>query len=122
MTYGYLASMTGLFLLRSVKLRLGFLVSSAIMCGVLVMTSSTTGDFVVIAATLAVPVLLLIAKLPRGFILAIAISAVLWIMAGLLGYLFWCAVTAADPTIPVRGMTFTARADIWPFLLGKRNL
>lgn len=117
MMYGYLASMTGLFLVRRLKMRLFFVVSSVIMCGLLVLTKSTTSESVVVSATFVLPVLLLIAKLPRGFILAIAISFVLWIVAAIFGYLVWCGITGANPMLPVRGMTFTARTDIWSFLL-----
>ena len=37
------------------------------------------------------------------------------------GYFAWCGLVNADPWLPMRGVTFTARTDLWSFVLGRRS-
>lgn len=71
----------------------------------------------VISAAIVMPVLVLIDKLPRRLILAIASIGILGVAAALLAYLAWCGTNDVDPMLPLRGATFTARTDIWSFVI-----
>jgi O-antigen ligase len=87
------------------------------MCLLLVATRSSTSQSVVLGATAVMPVLMLIARLPRSVIQAIAAVFVASIVLGVFGYLVYCGVTSYDPWLPFRGMTFTNRTDIWQFVI-----
>ena len=115
MMYGYLSSMMAIFLTRNRILQATLFVSSLVMVGLLIMTRSSTSESVVFGATALIPILLLIARLPGGMIRAVAALFVGTLVASLFGYLVWCGITGADPMLPLRGMTFTARTDIWSF-------
>lgn len=115
--YGILAAVPCMFLLRDRLWRLALAAGTAVMLGLLVATRSTTSQSVVIAAALGMPVLLAIARLPVRAIWAIVALVVLGGAAVAFGYLAWCAITGLDPWLPLRGVTFTARTDIWSFVL-----
>jgi O-antigen ligase len=116
MMYGCLAAVPCLLLLRW-RARACLLALIAMMAGVLVATRSTTSEALVIAAAAVMPVLLLIARLPRRVILAIAAVGALLPAAGLLAYLAWCGASGTDPLLPMRGATFSERNGIWLFVL-----
>jgi len=62
-------------------------------------------------------VLLAILRLPERARWAIAAASVALLATALFGYVAWCAVAADDPLRPLQGVTFSARTDIWSFLL-----
>jgi exopolysaccharide production protein ExoQ len=117
MMYGCLSTTSCIFLLRRRLWQIAFLLATAMMAALLVATRSTTSQSVVISAAVVMPILLLIAELPQRLILAVASVCVLFIAGSILGYLAWCAVTDVDPMLPLRGATFTARTDIWSFVI-----
>jgi O-antigen ligase len=65
------------------------------------------------------PVLLLIARMRRRTILAIAAVFILVLLLAALGYMVWCGVTGTDPMLPMRGVTFSSRTDLWTFEIGE---
>ena len=119
MMYGCLSTASCIFLLRRRLWQIGFLLATAMMAGLLVATRSTTSQSVVISAAVVMPILLLIAKLPQRLTLAVASVFVLFLTGSFVGYLAWCGITDVDPMLPLRGATFTARTDIWSFVIGE---
>jgi O-antigen ligase len=117
MMLGYLSSMTAIFLVKRRISKLFLLGTSAIMCLLLMATRSSTSQSVVAGATFVMPVIMLIATLPRSAIQAIAAVFVTMIVLGIFGFLLYCGFTSYDPWLPFRGMTFTARTDIWQFVI-----
>jgi len=115
--YGILAAVPCMFLLRGRLSRLALAGGTVLMLALLVATRSTTSQSVVIAAALGMPVLLVVARLPVRVIWAIVAMAVLGLVMAAFGYLAWCAITRLDPWLPMRGVTFTARTDIWSFVV-----
>jgi O-antigen ligase len=115
MMYGCLAAVPCIFLLRRRLWQIALGCSAVMMAALLVATRSTTSQSVVISATFVMPVLLLISRLPRRTILAIAAVFVLTLAAVSFAYLAWCGITGTDPMLPLRGATFTGRTDIWSF-------
>jgi O-antigen ligase len=93
--------------------------AAAMMAALLVATRSTTSQSVVLSAALVMPVLLLIGRLPRRAIWAIAAAFIFGLFAVAFAYLAWCGVSGTDPMLPLRGVTFTARTDIWSFVVGE---
>jgi O-antigen ligase len=121
--YGLLAAGPGLFLARARLWRAGIGAAMVLMAALLVLTRSTTSQSVVISAAFVMPVLVLIAKLPRRRILGIAAAAVLLVAGCAFAYLVWCAITGTALLYPLRNATFTGRTDIWAFTvreIGKR--
>jgi O-antigen ligase len=117
MMLGYLSAAPCLLLIRSWLWR-GFLVAGILlMLALLVATRSTTSESVVIAATFAMPALVVVSRFPRPVIIAIfgAIIGLIGLVA--LVYLIRCGATGLDPWLPLRGATFTARTDIWNFVV-----
>jgi O-antigen ligase len=119
MMYGYLAVVPCCFLVRRRLVRVLLALAAILICALLVASRSTTSQSVVISATFVMPLLLLIARLPRRMILACAAAVLLTVLAVAFGYLAWCAHTVTDPMLPMRGVTFTARTDLWTFVAGE---
>jgi O-antigen ligase len=119
MMYGCLSAVPCIFLLRRRLWKVALGCSAVMMAALLVATRSTTSQSVVISAAFVMPVLLLIARLPRRTIWAIAAVFVLVLLAVPFAYLAWCGITATDPWLPLRGATFTGRTDIWSFVVGE---
>jgi O-antigen ligase len=117
--YGCLAAVPCIFLVRRRFWKLVLAVASVMMAALLVATRSTTSQSVVISAAMVMPVLLLIGRLPRRAILAIAAVFVFVLLAVPFAYLAWCGATGTDPMLPLRHATFTGRTDIWSFVVGE---
>jgi exopolysaccharide production protein ExoQ len=117
MMYGCLAAVPCLFMLRSWLWRILIVAATVVMLVLLVATKSTTSESVVISAAFVMPLLLLIAKLPMRLIMAIVALFLLALVATALAYMAWCGATGTDPWLPMRGVTFTARTDIWSFVV-----
>jgi exopolysaccharide production protein ExoQ len=117
MMYGCLATVPCIFLMKRWVWKILLLLATLVMAGLLVATRSTTSQSVVISAAVVMPILVLIAKLPQRLIWAIASITTLGIATSLLAYLAWCGATDVDPMLPLRGATFTARTDIWSFVI-----
>ena len=125
MMYACLAAVPCIFLLRRRMWQIVIGGATIIMAALLVATRSTTSQSVVISAAVVMPMILLVAKLPKRSILALAAVLVLVAVACPLAYLIWCSATGTDPMLPLRGVTFTERTDIWSFVvdeIGKRPL
>jgi exopolysaccharide production protein ExoQ len=117
MMYGCLAAVPCIFLIQRWVWKILLSLATIMMVVLLVATRSTTSQSVLISAAIVVPVLVWIAKLPRRLILTIASITILGVAASLLAYLAWCGATGTDPMLPLRGATFTARTDIWSFVI-----
>jgi O-antigen ligase len=117
MMYGCLSAVPCLLLLRGRLWKAAIVASTVIMALLLVATRSTTSQSVVLSAAVVMPLLSWIARLPPRFILLIAAAFVLVLVSGPLAYLAWCGATGTDPMLPMRGVTFTARTDIWSFVV-----
>jgi exopolysaccharide production protein ExoQ len=115
--YGCLAAAPCIWLVRHWIWKGCFAGSCLIMAVLLVATRSTTSESVVLSAVIFIPVILLIAQLPRSLILAIVATAILLLLCAAFGYLAWCGLTGLDPMLPLRGATFTERKDIWDFVV-----
>jgi exopolysaccharide production protein ExoQ len=117
MMLGYLSSMTAIFLVKRNLTKLFLLGTSAAMCLLLLATRSSTSQSVVIGATLVMPVLCLIGRLPARVIRAIAAVFVTGIILVVFGYFLYCGLTGFYWFYPFRNMTFTSRTDIWSFVI-----
>ena len=115
--YGCLAAVPCLFLLRRWWSRGLLLVPICVMLLLLLLTRSTTSQSVVFGAALMIPILRLVARLPRKLIWSIGAAAVCLPVTLLFLYLVWCGFSDADPLAPVRGATFSERTDIWSFVI-----
>ena len=117
MMFGCLSVGTGYFLRREWWWRVGVLGSLLMIAGLLVATRSTTSQAITLLAPAVMPVVLLVARLPRRVIWGI----VLGVLAALsVAALLWVAVVdlaGGDPWGPMRGVTFTSRTDLWSFVL-----
>ena len=123
MMYGCLAAGTAYFLVESRLLRAGLAASVVMMFGLLILTRSTTSQSVVLMTPFLMPAILIVSRFGGAGIWAVVMAIVAVLAAGAFGYIAWCAVTGADPWLPMRGVTFTMRTDIWEFVLeeiGKR--
>ena len=89
------------------------------MGGLLVATRSTTSQSIVLLAPVVMPVLLLVSRLPTRAIWAVVAAAFAGLGMLAFGYFAWCGLVNADPWLPMRGVTFTARTDLWSFVLGE---
>ncbi len=119
MMYGCLAAGSAFFLVRHRLARLAIAGSVALMAGLLVATRSTTSQSIVLMAPVVMPVLLLGARLPTRMIWAAVTTGLAVLAAAAFGYFAWCGLVNADPFLPLRGVTFTARTDLWSFVLGE---
>jgi exopolysaccharide production protein ExoQ len=117
MMYGCLAAATGVFLAQRGFKRWALAGSVVIMAGLLVATRSTTSQSIIMLAPVVIPVILLVSRLPRAAIWAVIAIILASIMAVAFGYLAWCGITNSDPWLPLRGVTFTSRLDLWVFTL-----
>jgi O-antigen ligase len=117
MMYGCLAAVPAIALARSWPWRALLGAATALLAALLIATRSATSLIVVAGLAAAMPALLWVMTWPRHLVVALATIAALAPAAGLLGYLAWCATTGADPLLPLRDVTFSARTDIWSFLL-----
>lgn len=117
MMYGILAAVPCMFLVRHWAWRLALALGSLVMLLLLFETRSTTSMSVVLMCALVVPAMLLIAKLPKPVIWLVALSAMLTVATAAFGYLAWAEMAGRDPLLPLRGVTFTQRTDIWSFVV-----
>ena len=117
MMYGCLAATSAFFLLQGRLLRMAVAGAVAVMGLLLVATRSTTSQSIVLMAPIVMPALLLAARLPTRVIWALVAAGLAGLTALAFGYLAWCGLVNADPWLPMRGVTFTARTDLWSFAL-----
>ncbi len=117
MMYGCLSSVPAIFLVRRRLWRGTFAAAAVMMAILLVATRSTTSQSVVISAVVVMPMVLLVARQRTGLILAIATAVLLTLAGAMLGYIAWCGLTQTDPLLPLRHATFSARTDIWWFVI-----
>ncbi len=119
MMYGCLSAASAFFLVQNRLARLAIAGSVVLMAGLLVATRSTTSQSIVLMAPVVMPVILLTARLPARLIWALVALALAGLVALAFGYLAWCGLVNADPWLPMRGVTFTGRTDLWSFVLGE---
>ncbi len=119
MMYGCLSAGTVYFLVQGRRTRLAIAGSVVMMAGLLVATRSTTSQSVVLITPVLLPLMLLVARQPAATIWAVAAGVLATLAAVSFGYLAYCGVTATDPWLPLRGVTFTMRTDIWSFVVGE---
>ena len=117
MMYGCLSAASAFFLLRNRLARLAIACAVFLMGGLLVATRSTTSQSIVLLAPVVMPVLLLAARLPTRLIWALVATGLASLVALAFGYLAWCGLVNVDPWLPMRGVTFTSRTDLWSFVL-----
>jgi exopolysaccharide production protein ExoQ len=119
MMYGCLSAGCGVFLLQRRLHRWALASAVVMMAALLVATRSTTSQSIIIMAPIVVPVILLIARLPNPVIYATVATGLLVLATAAFGYLAWCGATGTDPMLPLRGVTFTGRTDLWSFVSGE---
>ena len=119
MMYGCLSAGTAFFLLQGRLIRIAIAGAVVMMAGLLVATRSTTSQSIVLLAPVVMPVILLVSRLAKPIIWAIIASIVAAIGLTIFGYLAWCGLVNADPWLPMRGVTFTNRTDLWIFVSGE---
>lgn len=117
MMYGCLSASTAFFLVRSRLVRTAIAGSIVLMVALLVATRSTTSQSIVLLAPVVMPAILLGSRLPARLIWALAAAMLAGLVALAFGYLAWCGLVNADPWLPMRGVTFTSRTDLWSFVL-----
>ncbi len=116
MMYGCLSGTTAFFLVRGWFWRSAIAGAVLMMAALLVATRSTTSQSIILLAPVVVPFILFVARLPKPAIWAVVAAIPAGIVALAFGYLAWCGVTNADPWLPMRGVTFTGRTDLWSFV------
>ena len=119
MMYGCLSAGTAFFLLRGRLIRTAIAAAVVMMAGLLVATRSTTSQSIVLLAPVVMPLILLVSRLPASAIWAIVASILASLAVVIFGYLAWCGLVNADPWLPMRGVTFTNRTDLWAFVSGE---
>ena len=116
MMYGCLSAGTGFFLVQSRWLKLMIGGAVLMMAGLLVATRSTTSQSIVLLAPLIMPFILFVSRMPQPSIWAIVAGLIASVVAVAFCYLAWCGLTNYDPWLPMRGVTFTSRTDLWSFV------
>ncbi len=117
MMYGCMAAATGFFLRRNRVWRIGILGSLGLMLLLLIATRSTTSQAITLLAAPVMLGMLAVATQSRGTIWAIILASFAGLMAAAFLYVAICAVTGADPLLPMKGATFTGRTDLWQFVI-----
>jgi O-antigen ligase len=120
MMYGCLAAGTGCLLPQKQRFgRLKWLIALLLMLAILALTRSTTSQAVVLASPVLLAGVWLLSRLSDRVLAAVLISFVTGL--GLLVFLYFAAsgVLGADPWLPLRGVTFTDRLDLWKFVVGE---
>ena len=117
MMYGCLSATSAFFLVKGRLIRLVIAGSVALMALLLVATRSTTSQSIVLLAPVVMPVVLLVSRLPARMIWAIVAAVLAGLATVAFGYFAWCGLVNADPFLPMRGVTFTQRTDLWSFVL-----
>jgi O-antigen ligase len=87
--------------------------------GLLVLSQSKTSLAILFGALALAPVLMVVLSLRPRVIQAIWMTLVATLVAGLLGWLAWCALQGLDPMAPIAGITFTQRTDVWAFVFSE---
>jgi O-antigen ligase len=119
MMLGYLSAVPCLWLVRSWRWRLFLSGGIMLMLVELVATRSSTSESVVVAATLSMPIFVWLSR--RQFASVVAMLSLLPLGVGIaaLCYLAYTGATGLDPFLPLRHATFSARTDIWSFVIGE---
>lgn len=117
MMYGCMAAATGYFLRPDWRWRAGVLGSLGLMLLLLIATRSTTSQAITLLAAPVMLGTLAVATQPRGTIWAIVLTVIAGLLALAFVYVAGCAVTGADPWLPMKGATFTGRTDLWQFVI-----
>ncbi len=115
MMYGCLSAATGFFLVRGRLLRLATAGSIALMGLLLVATRSSTSQSIVVLAPVVMPIILGVSRLPPRGIWAVVLTIPAGLMALFFGYVAWAGIVNYDVWLPLRGVTFTSRLDLWVF-------
>jgi O-antigen ligase len=117
MMYGCLTAGSMFFLWRGWLFRLGVAAVTLLIFVLLVASRSSTSLFVVVMTPIVLPAAMGLARLRTrmvgGVLAAIGISLALSVFL----YFAFCAVTGTDAWLPLRGVTFTERTDIWQFVV-----
>lgn len=119
MMYGCLSGTTAFFLVQSRLLKAAILGAVLMMAGLLVATKSTTSQSIVLMAPVVIPAILVVVRMRRPTIWAIAMAIPFAIALAFFAYLAWCGLANADPWLPLRGVTFTDRKDLWIFAISQ---
>jgi O-antigen ligase len=117
MMYGCLAAFPCIFLVAGRAPKVLLAAATLTMGLLLVATRSTTSESVVMSAAFVMPMVLLIARLRQHIIWAITAGALMALATAGLIYLAWSGLSGTDPMLPLRGVTFTQRTDIWSFVV-----
>ncbi len=117
--YGCLATVPCIFLVAGRVWKAALAASTSVMAVLLVATRSSTSESVVVSAIFVMPMVLAMAQLKRRVILALSFGTILALTTAMLLYLAWTGVSGTDPMLPLRGVTFSARTDIWSFVVGE---
>ena len=117
MMYGCLSAGTAFFLVQGRRTHAAIAAAVLMMIGLLVATKSTTSQSIVLLAPVVVPAILFVARLRKPVIWAIVLAIPAGLMLAAFGYLAVCGLSNADPWLPMRGVTFTSRTDLWSFVL-----
>lgn len=117
MMLGCLAAGTGFFLRPERLWRLGMVAALLLMGGLLLATRSTTSQVITLLMVPVIAAILGLAALPSRVAWAVVVSSLAGLLGALLLYVAWCDVSGIDWLLPMRGVTFTARTDLWSFVL-----
>ena len=117
MMLGCLSAATCLWLLRERRGRRALAAPLVVMVVLLLATRSSTSAAVTFAAAIVMPALLAVSRLRGTAGWAILASLAFAVTFGLVIYLAYSGLTGRDPWLPLRGVTFTARTDIWRFVM-----
>ncbi|GBQ59575.1 O-antigen ligase family protein [Komagataeibacter swingsii] len=119
MMYGLLATISGMWLLRTRWQKSLAVGAIGLMLLLLVASKSKTSEAIVVVVP-CITYGLRWVSMQRFLVQLLVYTAILTIMLGsMLSYLAWCGATGIDPFLPLRGMTFTSRTDLWSFMLGE---
>ena len=119
MMVGCLSAGTAVFLVGGRIARVALALGTLLMFALLLATRSTTSLVVVVMTPLLMPLVIGLSRRRRRAIAAALATVLLIPAAALLLYLAWCSISGADPWLPLRGVTFTSRTDLWQFTWGE---
>jgi O-antigen ligase len=122
MMYGALAAGTGWFLPAQGGRARGIWAGAwagmlLVMLALLALSRSTTSQAVVLASPALMFAVLVLTRLSDRSLVAVISSCIAVLALTVFLYFAACAVTATDPWLPLRGVTFTERIDIWKFIV-----
>jgi O-antigen ligase len=117
MMYGCLAAGTGCLLPTTFWRRAAWAGALFTMLAILALSRSTTSQVIVLVTPFLLVAVLLLTRLSDRLLLAVFTTSAALLALAVFVYFATCDVIGRDPLLPLRGITFTDRLDLWQFVV-----